>query len=58
MVYVFNSKQEMHVMHLDISIGIVISSSYKHTEYDVIIIFIKILQNDISVIERIKYNKL
>ena len=40
-------EQETHVMRLDISVGIVISSLYKHTEYDVIIIFhINILQND------------
>ena len=56
-------KQETHVMRLDISVEIVISSLYKHTEYDMIIIFffhshIKILQNDISVKERVKYNKL
>ena len=61
--FFFEKKQETHVMRLDISVEIVISSLYKHTEYDMIIIFffhshIKILQNDISVKERVKYNKL
>ena len=32
-------KQETHVMRLDISVEIVISLSYKHTEYDVMVIF-------------------
>ena len=43
LLYIFkheiSRKQETHVMRLDISVGIAISSLYKHTEYDVIIFF-------------------